>query len=63
MTKTKSTNFFEKYNSALWCSLAALCFYVDYIFMDPRVQDILISGILWTSFAIFEFIRCYKKSK
>ncbi len=57
----KINNFFEKYNSALWCCLAALWFFVDYIFMNPRVSDILWSGIFWVAFTIEEAIRCWKK--
>lgn len=51
----------EKYISALWCLVAALWFIIDYIFMEPRVDTILWSGIFWIVFALEEFIRCYKK--
>ena len=59
----KKTNFFEKYTSALWCSVAALWFWVDYIFMNPKSDVILSSGIFWVLFAALEFVRCSKKSK
>ncbi len=57
----KKNNIFEKYNSAMWCLVAALWFFVDYIFMDPKVNSILWSGIFWIFFALEEFIRCHKK--
>ncbi len=52
----------EKYNSAIWCIVAALWFFVDYIFMEPRVDTILWSGIFWVCFTLEEFARCYKKN-
>ncbi len=54
-------DFFEKYNSAMWCLVAALWFFVDYIFMETKVDSILYSGIFWIIFSIEEFIRSYKK--
>lgn len=59
----KKNDFWERYNSALWCGVAALWFFVDYIFMEPRVNDILISGCFWIVFAVYEAIRCYRKNK
>ena len=57
----KINDFCEKYNSAIWCIVAALWFFVEYLSMETKVESILYSGIFWVVFSIEEFIRSYKK--
>ena len=55
--------FFTKYNSALWCLVAALWFFVEYFFPSEDANTVLISGIMWIVFAVEEFIRNSKNKK
>lgn len=59
----KINEFCEKYISALWCLVAALWFFVEYIFMNPKVDSILSSGFFWVVFSIEEFFRIHIKNK
>ena len=58
---SKINDFCQKYNSTLWCLVAALLFFVEYFFMQPKVISILYSGFFWIVFTIEEFIRSYRK--
>ena len=53
--------FFTKYNSALWCLVAALWFFIDYFFPSEDANSLLISGIIWVVFAFIEFIKNSRK--
>ncbi len=59
---SKFNKFCEKYEVALWISVAAIWFFIEY-FCNNSIQSLLGDGIFWTIFAIFEFIRIARKDK